>query len=133
MEIWYLRDLHEGLRCPEHQVELTREGQTDKVSGRSKRRNKKTKTIQYKNVQEKGVELHHDNGVIPFTFTHHSVPVRSLLNNRLGPDDNVGRQSGKFSKMLLGVGFQAGLAAWEMIKCALHYKTRTMRGPGHEH
>ena len=62
-----------------------------------------------------------------FTFARHPVPVRSLLNGRLSPDNNVVHKNGGVSKMPLGSGFQTGLVAWQLIERALHYQTRTVR------
>jgi len=88
----YECDLHEESWCGEHQLELIRKGQADKVSGRSEKTNKKTKAIQCQNIeQERGGKLQYGRGVFRFTFTHHPVPVRSLLSDRLGPDGNIGR------------------------------------------
>lgn len=94
---------------------------------REREQENESKTISHRE-QERGVELQYKHGVFRFTFMHHPVPVRSLLGSRLGPDGNVGRQSGGCSEMLLGVGFQAGLAARQMVKRALHYKRRAVRG-----
>jgi len=87
----------------------------DKVSGRSKRWNKKAK-----HREREGVKLQYEHGVFHFAFAHHPVPVRSLLNDRSGPDDNVGRESGRSSEMFLGPRFQTEIAAWQTIKHALH-------------
>lgn len=68
-----------------------------------------------------GATLQYNHGMFRFTFAHHPVPIRSLLNSRLGPDDNVGHESRRISKMFLGSGFEAGLAAWQTSKRALYY------------
>jgi len=48
----YECDLHEESWCGEHQLELIRKGQADKVSGRSEKTNKKTKAIQCQNIEQ---------------------------------------------------------------------------------
>lgn len=62
-----------------------------------------------------------------FTFAHHPVPVRSLLDGRLGPDGDVSVQSGRSSKLFLGARFQTELGAWQMTQRALDYQTRAVR------
>lgn len=95
------------------------------MNGKNKRGNNKNKVG---HRAREGAKLQYQHGVFRFTFTHHPVPVRSLLDDRLSPDGNVVRQSGKNSKMFLGFGFQGGLAARQLTNRALHYQTRTMRG-----
>ena len=102
----------------------------DKVNGRNKRRNNRDKV---EHRAREGAKLQYRHGVFHFTFTHHPVPVRSLLDDRLSPDGNVVRQSGKNGEMFLGFGFQGGLAARQLTNRALHYQTRTMRGPNVAH
>jgi len=65
-------------------------------------------------------KLQYRHRVFHFTLTHHPVPVRSLLNDRLSPDGNHIGESGKSSEIFLGFGFQIRLAARQMIKRALH-------------
>lgn len=67
------------------------------------------------------------DGVFHFTFARHPVPVWSLLKVGLGPDDNVCRESGERSEMVLGFTFQTRFAARQMAERALHYQTRTSR------
>jgi len=113
----YLSDLHEGLRCVKHQVGLVRERQAGEMNGRGKKGNKKNKA---QHEAREGEKLQYDHVVFRLTFTHHPVPVRSMLNSRLGPDDYAGRKSGRSGKMFLGSRLQTRLAAWQTVERALH-------------
>lgn len=72
---------------------------TDKVNGSSKRKYKKTKQKIAKGGTTTWVW-----GVAfrSTTLTHHPVPVRSLLDNRLSPDDNVSGENRRGGEMPLG-------------------------------
>lgn len=124
METRCLRGLHDGLRYVKHQVGSVRGRQANTASGRSRGGNKKTRQ---NSEQERGPKLQYRHGVFRFTFTHHPVPVRSLLNGRLGPYDDVGRKIGRSSKLCLGASFQTGPAARQIAKSALHCQTTMVR------
>ena len=81
-----------------------------------------------RNPVREGEKLQYGHSVFRFTLTSHSVPVRSSLDVRLSPYGNVSSKSGERSEMLLGSRFETWLAAWQMSKRALHYKTRTLKG-----
>ena len=96
---------------------------TEEATGRNKRREKNTQYKKESTLQKNGY------GVLRSTSTHHPVPVRSLLNDRLDPDDNVSRQNRRGSEMLLGSRFQAEVVAREVAEGALSCETRLVRGP----
>lgn len=55
------------------------------------------------------------------------MPVRSLLDNRLSPDDNVSGENRRSGEMRLGSWFQAGITAWQVTERALDYETRMVK------
>jgi len=100
------------------------------VNGKNKGGNNRNKVG---HRAREGAKLQYEHRVFRFTFAHHPVPVRSLLDDRLGPDGNVVRESGKNSEMFLGFGYRNRHAARQLSNRALNYQTRTIRGPNFTH
>jgi hypothetical protein len=132
LNVWYAVSQHiriilarstRGPTCVEHQIGSI--GQQSEWEGRGKVQESETKDSTRKRVK---IQQHGYGVFRSTTFAHHPTPVRSLLNNRLGPDDNLSRQNGGSGEVTLGSRFQAEIPARQMTERTLDYETRLVRG-----